>query len=37
VTEETYRVWFEDTVEAIAAFLDGKPIRVLEPESARSG
>jgi phosphoglycerate dehydrogenase-like enzyme len=37
VSEETYRVWFEDTVEAIAAFLDGKPIRVLKPEAARSG
>ncbi len=29
VTEETYRVFFADMVEDIAAYLDGRPIRVL--------
>jgi len=28
VTEETYRIFFRDTVENIAAWLDGKPIRI---------
>jgi phosphoglycerate dehydrogenase-like enzyme len=32
VSEETLRVWYEDTVEAIAAFLAGRPIRLLRPE-----
>ena len=31
VTEETYRVFYEGTVEAIRAWLDGTPIRVLTP------
>jgi D-3-phosphoglycerate dehydrogenase len=31
VTRETYRVFFEDTVEAVRAFLDGSPIRVMNP------
>jgi phosphoglycerate dehydrogenase-like enzyme len=31
VAEETYRVFFEDIVEAIGAFLDGRPIRLLNP------
>lgn len=32
VTEEFFRVAYEDTIENIAAFLSGKPIRVLTPE-----
>ena len=31
VTEDTYKIFYRDTVENIAAFLDGKPIRILEP------
>lgn len=31
VTEEVYRVFYRDTAEAARAFLDGKPIRVLNP------
>ena len=31
VTEETYRVFYEGTVEAIRAWLDGEPVRVLSP------
>jgi phosphoglycerate dehydrogenase-like enzyme len=31
VTEENYRVYFADAVEDIQAFLDGKPIRLVEP------
>lgn len=34
VTEETYRVYFRDTIEDILAFLDGKPIRVMQPGGA---
>src|SRR5262249_10978465 len=29
VSEEMYRVFYEDAVEALAAFIDGKPIRLL--------
>ena len=29
VTEETYRIFYRETVEAIAAFLSGHPVRVL--------
>ena len=38
VTEETYRVFYGDTVENIEAYLQGQPIRVLNPnvlDSAR--
>ncbi|HEV7802451.1 MAG TPA: NAD(P)-dependent oxidoreductase, partial [Burkholderiales bacterium] len=31
-TEEFFRVAYEDTVENIAAFVSGKPIRILTPE-----
>jgi phosphoglycerate dehydrogenase-like enzyme len=31
VTEETYRVFYEQTVEDVAAFLAGSPVRVLSP------
>jgi phosphoglycerate dehydrogenase-like enzyme len=31
VTEDTYKIFYEDTVGNIAAYLDGKPIRVMEP------
>ena len=30
-SEEGMRIFYEDTVEAVAAFLDGKPIRVVNP------
>jgi phosphoglycerate dehydrogenase-like enzyme len=30
-TEENYRVYFADAVEDVRAYLDGKPIRLLEP------
>jgi phosphoglycerate dehydrogenase-like enzyme len=33
VTQETYRVFFGDAIEDIAAFLGGKPVRVLTPSS----
>jgi phosphoglycerate dehydrogenase-like enzyme len=33
VTEETYRVFYGDTLENIQAFLAGKPIRVLNPSA----
>ena len=32
VADDILRVWYEDTVEAISAFLAGKPIRLLNPE-----
>ncbi len=31
VADQSYRVYYEDSVEAIEAFLDGKPIRLLQP------
>jgi len=31
VTEETYRIFYSGTVEAIRAWLDGQPIRVITP------
>jgi phosphoglycerate dehydrogenase-like enzyme len=31
VTEETYRVFYGDTLEDIQAFLAGQPVRVLNP------
>ena len=31
VTEDTYRVFYRDTVEDVAAWLDGNPIRVMNP------
>lgn len=33
VTEETMRGFYEDTAEAIAAFIAGDPVRVLNPEA----
>ncbi len=30
VTEDTYKIFYRDTVENIAAYLDGKPIRILD-------
>ncbi|HXQ53945.1 MAG TPA: D-2-hydroxyacid dehydrogenase family protein [Stellaceae bacterium] len=35
VSEEGYRAYYAETVENILAFLDGKPIRVLNPEALR--
>ncbi|MSO64917.1 MAG: D-2-hydroxyacid dehydrogenase family protein [Alphaproteobacteria bacterium] len=34
VTEKTYRMFFEDTVENIVAFLAGQPVRVMNPAAA---
>jgi len=31
VTEETYRIFYGQTVEDIKAYLDGTPLRVLRP------
>ncbi len=31
VTEETYRMFFADTVKAVLGYLDGKPVRVIAP------
>ena len=32
VTEDQYRVRYSDTVEDVAAYLRGEPIRILNPE-----
>lgn len=32
VTEETYEIFYRDTVEDIRAFLDGEPVRVIKPK-----
>ncbi|MGZ3411195.1 MAG: D-2-hydroxyacid dehydrogenase family protein [Xanthobacteraceae bacterium] len=38
VVEESYRAFYGDIVEAVMAWLDGKPIRVLNPEAlAKAG
>jgi phosphoglycerate dehydrogenase-like enzyme len=34
VTRENYRTFYRETVEAIAAWLEGKPVRVINPEAA---
>ena len=31
VTEETYRIFYGDMVDGIVAYLDGAPVRVIEP------
>jgi phosphoglycerate dehydrogenase-like enzyme len=31
VTEDTYKVFFEDAVEDVLAYIDGAPVRVIEP------
>jgi phosphoglycerate dehydrogenase-like enzyme len=33
VNEENYRMFYRDTVENVAAWLAGKPVRVLNPEA----
>ncbi|MSP78032.1 MAG: D-2-hydroxyacid dehydrogenase family protein [Dehalococcoidia bacterium] len=33
VTKETYGVFYRDTVEDIAAFLEGKPMRMINPQA----
>jgi phosphoglycerate dehydrogenase-like enzyme len=33
VVEESYRAFYGDTVEAVTAWLDGKPFRVLNPDA----
>jgi len=35
VVEESFRAFYEDTVEAIEAWLDGKPVRVVNPQALR--
>lgn len=35
-TEEVYRVFYEDTVENLEAYIAGKPIRLLNPEVLQS-
>ena len=35
VSEEGYRTYFGETVENILAFIDGQPVRVLNPEARR--
>ena len=30
VTEEAFRVFYEDTIEAVLAYLNGRPIRLLQ-------
>jgi phosphoglycerate dehydrogenase-like enzyme len=32
VTEDTFRIFYRQTVEDIRAFLDGKPVRVISPK-----
>jgi phosphoglycerate dehydrogenase-like enzyme len=34
VTEDTYKIFYRDTVENIAAWLSGKPVRVATPRNA---
>ena len=36
VTEEQYRVRYRDTVENIASYLEGVPLRVLDPKAVRA-
>jgi phosphoglycerate dehydrogenase-like enzyme len=31
VTESCYRIFYDNIVEDITSFLDGKPVRVIEP------
>ncbi len=33
VSEENYRIFYRDTVENVAAWLAGAPVRVLNPEA----
>jgi len=37
VTAETYRVFYEDSVSNIAAYLKGQPVRVLNPNVPKRG
>jgi phosphoglycerate dehydrogenase-like enzyme len=37
VARETLHAFYADTIEAVAAFLDGKPIRVANPEALEHG
>ncbi len=36
VTRETLRAFYSDTVDAVAAFLDGAPIRVANPDALQN-
>jgi phosphoglycerate dehydrogenase-like enzyme len=36
VTEESYRVFYTQTVENIRAWMDGTPIRIIENNTLRS-
>jgi D-3-phosphoglycerate dehydrogenase len=33
VTQESFRMYYEDTIENVEAWLDGKPVRLLNPEA----
>jgi len=35
VTQENFRMYYEDTIENVAAWLDGKPLRLLNPEAVK--
>ena len=35
VSADTYRTFYQDTVEDVEAWLDGNPIRLLNPEALR--
>jgi phosphoglycerate dehydrogenase-like enzyme len=35
VTQENFRMYYEDTVENVEAWLDGKPLRLLNPEALK--
>ena len=37
VTRETLHAFYSDSIEAVAAFLDGKPIRIANPEALERG
>jgi len=35
VTAEGFRMYYEDTIESVEAWLDGRPLRLLNPEAAK--
>jgi D-3-phosphoglycerate dehydrogenase len=35
VTQESFRMYYEDTIENVEAWLDGKPLRLLNPEAVQ--
>ncbi len=36
-TEEVYSQFYRESIENVTAFMEGKPVRVLNPEALRSG